>query len=298
MHIIKTKPASSHITGKPVITTLRRACAIAVCLLFSHPALADHDNQAPASQAEGTMIAAFSVWEPFAIEDEDGGIQGIDLMLLHEVAHRLGLELKSQPCPWRRCLKMLELGEIDVLTSFAYSDERAKFAQYIYPPYSRVNPVFYVNKQSPASITQYDDLRGLAIGSVVDSRYFEPFDSDPSLEKYEAGSEILILRMLEVGRIDTIVGSDANADYQIRKNNMQDAIIKAPFRSDVHNDIHMALSRKSSLIAQHDRIVKIMRDLHKEGFIQKIHEIYWPDVIPVDLPQLDEFPVTPPISSE
>ncbi|HBU97043.1 hypothetical protein, partial [Thalassospira lucentensis] len=124
------------------------------------------------------------------------------------------------------------------------------------------------------------------------------FDSDPSLEKYEAGSEILILRMLEVGRIDTIVGSDANADYQIRKNNMQDAIIKAPFRSDVHNDIHMALSRKSSLIAQQDRIVKIMRDLHKEGFIQKIHELYWPDVIPVDLPQLDEFPVTPPISSE
>ncbi|MDG4719332.1 MULTISPECIES: substrate-binding periplasmic protein [Thalassospira] len=225
----------------------------------------------------GYLIAAFSVWEPFVIEGEDGTKQGIDVALLAEIANRLGLILEFYPCPWRRCLKTLEDGQIDVLTSFAYTDERAKFAHYITPPYSQVTPVFYVNRDNPVPIEEYGDLRNLMIGSVVDSRYFEPFDSDSSLDKFEAGSEMILLRMLNAKRIDTIVGSDSNADFEIRRNHLEGTIIKAPFRSGIHNDIHMVVSRKSPLMARVGEISQIMQDLFDEGFIDQLHQQYWPD---------------------
>lgn len=221
------------------------------------------------------LRVAFSIWEPFVIEDETGR-HGIDMSILTELAHRMGKVLSLHPCPWRRCLKMLEDGDIDILSSFAFTPEREKFAFYIKPAYSRVSPVFYVRRGKNTRVTQYADLKTLAIGSVVDSRYFEPFDSDTSLNKFEARSEMLLLRMLEANRVDTIVGSDANVDFEIRRNNLDDIIEKAAFRPDHHNDIHIAVSRNSPLMSQTDQISKIITDLREEGFIARIHARYWP----------------------
>ncbi|HAY50177.1 MAG TPA: amino acid ABC transporter substrate-binding protein [Thalassospira sp.] len=219
------------------------------------------------------------------IEDEDGSRHGIDVALLAAIANRLGLQLDLHPCPWRRCLKNLEDGDIDVLTSFAYTEERAQFAHYIKPPYSQVTPVFYINRENPVLIEEYNDLRNLTVGAVVDSRYFEPFDSDTTLDKFEAGSETILLRMLTANRLDAIVGSDSNADFEIRRNHLEDTIIKAPFRSGHTNDIHLAVSRKSPLMSRTDQIAEIMQDLLDEGFVANLHKLYWPDKSPEDTPQ-------------
>ncbi len=224
---------------------------------------------------QGQLRAAFSIWEPFVIEDASEQ-HGIDMAILTELSHRMGKVLVLNPCPWRRCLKMLEDGDIDVLSSFAYTAEREQFAFYIKPAYSRVSPVFYVRQDGQTVISRYEDLSTLAIGSVVDSRYFEPFDSDTSLNKFEASSEMLLLRMLEAKRVDVIVGSDANVDFEIRRNDLDDIITKAEFRPDHHNDIHIAVSRNSPLMSQTDQISKIITDLREEGFIARVHARYWP----------------------
>lgn len=253
------------------------AIAFAVCLSTLSPHKGYTHESSPVARETGYLVAAFSVWEPFVIEEEDGRQHGIDVGLLTEIAKRLGLELHLHPCPWRRCLKTLEDGYIDVLTSFAYTDERAQFAHYIKPSYSEVTPVFYYNRDNPVEIADYIDLRHLTVGAVVDSRYFEPFDSDTSLDKFEAGSEIILLRMLSAKRLDAIVGSDSNADFEIRKNHMEDVIAKAPYRSGHRNEIHMAISRKSPLMTRTEQIAEIMQDLLDEGFIDRLHEQYWPD---------------------
>lgn len=238
----------------------------------------DHDHK------RGVLRVTFSVWEPFAIEGPDGRQHGIDRAIMTEVAKRLGLDLQPQSCPWRRCLKMLETGDIDIMTSIAHTPERAEYAHYIKPAYSRVTPVFYYNRKSPVTITDYSHLHDLTLGAVVDSRYFEPFDSDTSLEKFEATSEILLIRMLAAERVDAIVGSDANADYQIRRTGLGNIIAKAPYRTGNHNDIHLAVSRNSSMMTRLDHISQIMTDLHTEGFIARTHQDYWPAV---DLPAFD-----------
>lgn len=233
----------------------------------------------------GVLRVTFSVWEPFAIEGPDGQQRGIDRAIMTEVANRLDLELQPQACPWRRCLKMLETGDIDIMTSIAYTAERAEYAHYIKPAYSRVTPVFYYNRKSPVTIAGYSDLQDLTLGAVVDSRYFEPFDSDTSLEKFEATSEILLIRMLAAQRVDAIIGSDANADYQIRRAGLGNIIVKAPYRTGNRNDIHLAVSRNSSLMTRLEQLSQIMTDLHSEGFIARVHQEYWPAA---DLPDIND----------
>ena len=250
------------------------AFALVLCLLSTvshgHMLSENHDH------ARGVLRVTFSVWEPFAIEDRNGKQHGIDRAIMTEVAKRLGLELQPQTCPWRRCLKMLETGDIDIMTSIAYTQERATYARFIKPAYSRVTPVFYYNRKNPVTISAYSDLYQLTLGAVVDSRYFEPFDSDDRLEKVEANSEILLLRMLAAKRVDAMVGSDANADYQIRRSGLGNIIAKAPYRTNHSNDIHLAVSRNSSLMTRLDQISQIMTDLHAEGFIARVHQEYWP----------------------
>lgn len=253
-----------------------RLFVLAATLFVAWAGMTATDAQAQSISAPPEKLrAAFSVWEPFAIEDETG-LHGIDPTILAELARRMDKSLELVPCPWRRCLKMLRDGDIDILSSLAQTIEREQFAFYIKPAYSRVTPLFYVSIKSHMDITRYGDLSKLAIGSAVDSRYFEPFDSDTSLNKFEATSEMLLLRMLEAGRVDTIVGSDANVDFEIRRNNLGNIIRKATFRPDYHNDIHIAVSRKSPLMGQTKKIAQIVSDLRKEGFIAKVHARYWP----------------------
>lgn len=280
----------ARIPVRPSKTTWYFRCATAlllpVFLLISvsvnaHVLNTDHDHD----HRHGALRVTFSVWEPFAIEGPDGQQRGIDRAIMTEVASRLGLELQPQACPWRRCLKMLEIGDIDIMTSIAYTAERAEYAYYIKPAYSRVTPVFYYNRKSPVTIANYSDLSELTLGAVVDSRYFEPFDSDTSLEKFEATSEILLIRMLAAQRVDAIVGSDANADYQIRRAGLGNIIAKAPYRTGNRNEIHLAVSRNSSLMTRLEQISQIMTDLHTEGFIARVHQDYWPAA---DLPGLDD----------
>ncbi|MBX2830499.1 MAG: transporter substrate-binding domain-containing protein [Rhodospirillales bacterium] len=254
--------------------------SIAICAAYSVSNIAIANERPSPRTNTGFLVAAFSVWEPFVIEDEDGKRHGIDVALLTEIADRLSLELHLHPCPWRRCLKTLEDGHIDVLTSFAYTKEREEYAFYIKPAYSQVTPVFYVNRNNPFPIEEYRDLQDLTVGAVVDSRYFEPFDSDTSLDKFEATNEITLLRMLAIERLDAIVGSDSNADFEIRRNQLEDTITKAPFRLGQDNEIHLVVSRKSPLMARTDQIAKIMQDLINEGFVDNLYKQYWPDKIP------------------
>ncbi|WP_297024666.1 transporter substrate-binding domain-containing protein [Thalassospira sp.] len=256
--------------------SLLAAAILYAGFLVSPSSSRSHTLDMAHDHVRSTLRVTFSIWEPFAIEGRNGKQHGIDRAIMTEVAKRLDLELQPVTCPWRRCLRMLETGDIDIMTSIAYTPERAEYAHYIKPPYSRVTPVFYYNRNNPVTISDYGNLTGLTVGAVVDSRYFEPFDSDDRLEKVEANSEVLLIRMLAAQRVDAIVGSDANADYQIRRAGLGNIIAKAPYRSSNRNDIHLAVSRRSPLMDRRDYISQIMTDLHAEGFIARVHKEYWP----------------------
>ncbi|WP_430475125.1 hypothetical protein ACQ0MK_05265 [Thalassospira lucentensis] len=76
---------------------LTAAVAISATLGSIHATTAQETS--PVRSQSGILVAAFSIWEPFGIEDEDGTRHGIDVALLTEVANRLDLELHLYACP-------------------------------------------------------------------------------------------------------------------------------------------------------------------------------------------------------
>ncbi len=75
---------------------------------------------------------------------------------------------------------MMEQGELDLLASVLFQQEREKYMAYIRPQYIHVSHVFYTKKGSPIKIKKYNDLHSLIIGRELGAVNFEPFDSDLS----------------------------------------------------------------------------------------------------------------------
>ncbi len=59
-------------------------------------------------------------WPPWIIIEEKKNqvkITGIDIEIIQELASRLHLTLKSNTCPWKRCLEQMKYGKTDILNS-------------------------------------------------------------------------------------------------------------------------------------------------------------------------------------
>ncbi len=64
--------------------------------------------------------------EPLVFVDADADARGILVDILEYVAEQEEWLLEYVPCIWTACLEMLEKGEIDLLPSVAYTDERTQ----------------------------------------------------------------------------------------------------------------------------------------------------------------------------
>ncbi len=61
---------------------------------------------------------------PIVFQDEHGVPQGLYVDLLHKIAKEEDWEIEFVPGSWAECLKRLRTGEIDLMTSIAYTKER------------------------------------------------------------------------------------------------------------------------------------------------------------------------------
>ena len=216
---------------------------------------------------------ALTNWPPFSISDGDRA-EGIDLDVARELLERIGLELEIRKCPFKRCLSEMEIGELDLQSGIARNEERARYMQYLEVPYHRVSVVFHVRRGEADRIRSYDDLTGLIIGTVSKSHYFDPFNKDKSLTKIEVSEEKTLLPMLDAGRIDTYVGTDPNASYDVLTRGYKDRLEPALFRPDVEVPVFFAISRRSPLMERIRNLNKAMKQMTSDGTIASILSQY------------------------
>src|SRR5688572_20199621 len=62
------------------------------------------------------LVVAMPHWPPLKIVD-NGKFGGIEVLIFKEIAKRTGIDFVYLECPWVRCLKMMESGEADLITS-------------------------------------------------------------------------------------------------------------------------------------------------------------------------------------
>jgi polar amino acid transport system substrate-binding protein len=196
----------------------------------------------PAVGSEKLRVAMVN-WPPAKIV-ENGRFGGTDVLMLEELASQIGIVLEYVECPWRRCLVMIEAGEVDLISSITKSPARERYLQFIEPPYRNGYDIYFYTRGS--DLTKYEDLAGLTIGYIRGGAYFDRFDQDQSLAKFAVTREDQLLEMLSRGRLDVIVGVGRNLDYLIQPRQLSTVIRKTSLVVPTIAPTYIALSRKSS----------------------------------------------------
>lgn len=218
--------------------------------------------------AKPTVLLGVPHWPPYTY-DENEFIGGLDVELFVELGERIGFDLRLVSCPWKRCLKMVEVGQLDVVTSMLKTTERTLYLDYVSPPYYTSNKVFYVLKPQATEINHYDDLAKLLVGTTAGHSYDARFDSDESLNKVAMVNEASLVDMLLKRRIDTFVSEQRFADIVIQSKKLQEQVQKANFmfagvegyigvsKQTKHTELYNALCQQISLMLVDGTLDKI-----------------------------------------
>ena len=104
---------------------------------------------------------------------------------VYQVLKSLGVELEIFECPWVRCLRLLELGEADIVDHVFFTQARARYLTYLPEPYIKRDYEFrfYVLNTSDIELNQLSDLQGKSISTIKGDAYFPEFDHDVTLIK-------------------------------------------------------------------------------------------------------------------
>ena len=108
--------------------------------------------------------------------------------ILHLLTDEAGCTLTVVGSPWSRSLNLLKSGEIDLMLTVSYTDERNQFAEFLGVHYMEES-VLVIDKQYASRIRKLTDISLLPgfVGVLRDAYYGEEFEQvkrDPSFVQY------------------------------------------------------------------------------------------------------------------
>jgi polar amino acid transport system substrate-binding protein len=98
---------------------------------------------ASAAESDCRLSLGWDPWEPYHFSGVGGEIQGLDIDLVSEVAERAGCELEFVQGSWAGLLRLIRLGELDLLLGATHTPEREEFAWFS-TPYRHEEFLLYV----------------------------------------------------------------------------------------------------------------------------------------------------------
>ena len=98
---------------------------IVICAHFSHAA---ENAAAQGVESQGLIRVGYEdvPYFPWSMPGEDG----VDIVLVREVAAAQNFQVRFFCLPWQECLARAERGELDLILNVSYNQERAAFLRY------------------------------------------------------------------------------------------------------------------------------------------------------------------------
>lgn len=123
--------------------------------------------------AEGKIIVGGDFdYPPYTFLDENGQPSGQDVEIMNRIAEIMGLQIEFKLMPWSEALNHLETGEVDLLMSILYTDQRRQHFGFSIP-YSSDYYTIFVSEAS--DIEQIEDLQ---------NRELVVLEGDAAIEEY------------------------------------------------------------------------------------------------------------------
>ncbi|WP_259399267.1 ABC transporter substrate-binding protein [Pseudoalteromonas sp. SG43-7] len=99
---------------------------------------------------------------PYSQINQNGEVSGAIVDIFREMKKQLPFKLELVGCPFSRCVRMLEQGEVNAMGGLILTPMRQQVMQFVTPPYMVLTSsfVFYAREDSQLQINNYDDLYG------------------------------------------------------------------------------------------------------------------------------------------
>ena len=200
----------------------------------------------------------------------------LEIDIIKAVSKKLNSNLRIKSVPFARRLRNMENGTADITAGLLKSEEREKYIYYIPYPYKlKSNKVFFVRKGDASSITKYEDLYNLTIGTNIKSKYFSRFDNDELIKKEETSSFKQNILKLLAGRVDAVIYSDGYGYLVLKEMKATEKVVPAEYHFEKNNPVYLGISRKSYLMKHLDIVEPVINSMIRNGEIEIIIKNYY-----------------------
>ena len=221
------------------------------------------------------LIVGVDAWPPFRFVTPDN-VWGIDHELWNTLSERMGFEVEYLRCPWKRCLKMMENGQIDAMSGLAWREERALYITYTSPNYYSCSTQLYLQHGNSRRVEKHRDLHTMTVGMVGGSAYYEAFDKDTTILKKSVTQEAVLPNLLLEGRIDAFIGTDCQADFELQSRGLHTQIDKAVFKPGNSVDLFVGISSRSEWKQKLPDFNQAIKQLRDENFDTQVLKLISP----------------------
>jgi polar amino acid transport system substrate-binding protein len=170
-------------------------------------------------------IGLSSDFPPYHAKAPGQDWQGVTVDLAKILVEKAGCSLNIAELPWARSIKLLESGEIQLISHFTYTQDRAKYTQFLGPHHIETI-AFIANKKLSKEVIKPDMLAqfGGKIGITRGDQFGEEFDKYV-LNNQLVNSKLVDIRnnndrvaMMLVGRLDGIFYDEMSAQLLLTSN--------------------------------------------------------------------------------
>jgi polar amino acid transport system substrate-binding protein len=169
-------------------------------------------------------------WPPFQIAGEEGEPKGIDPDILREIGKLTGCEITFHETPWKRHLRMVEAGKLDVAPAASKTAERDAYSKWTtsYLPYQAI---LWTSADDDGSYEDLEDflksgksvgiIRGVSLGEEADALLEQPAYRKNVIENK---STKLNIRQIAAGRMDALIDNSATTGHLARQEGLRDKL--------------------------------------------------------------------------
>jgi polar amino acid transport system substrate-binding protein len=229
-------------------------------------------HRLPALAGDKVLTVAVNHAPPYRIisrEDAQTTFSGIYVDIAKKLAGENDITIEFVEVPFARALAMMEAGTADMMLGPNRTPERERYMAYLPTPIDEEPKIFLVRDNAPV-VRDYQDLQGRVIAVLDNSVYFDRFDADDTLQKFEVSSYETGFAMLAAKRLDVIIAPERLGRYLIRD---YAGLAVSPYRVDGRPS-YIAVSRKSELMAKFGALNASLGGLVESGEVDKVLASY------------------------
>lgn len=226
------------------------------------------------------LVVRFENYAKHSGADNNLTWHGLDVDFAKALLDQAQCSYSFVSVPWGRALKMLELGEIDMMLSVSQSAQRAKFANFIGPQRNETI-VLVTHKSRPYQLNNLSQLLALPAPIAIHKHAFYGERVNKMVAEHASSNKHFIviadnkLRMslLRHGRLSGFFAEKYNMQYQKAHNPEYMQVEVNPLIIN-KEPVYFALSKKSVDEQLLIRLEKAFNALQRSGGIKKILEKY------------------------